>query len=439
MIIENMTDLIGNTPMLEISPEVTGLKNIDLYAKLEMLNPFGSIKDRTAWGMLKDDLEMIKAKKMSIFENSSGNTAKSLQVIAGMHGVRFRQVSAFSRVEEQKNIMQILGAEIEEISGASDCFDPSDNNDPQYIIERTARSKPGEIYFPSQFTNPKNPAYHKETTGEEIVMDLGKVDFFFNGLGTTGSSLGISLRLTEANPECETVAIVPATNHFFPGVRNLSQMWESGLFRRDQYKTFLTVTEEEAIDGMLELNRRCGVLCGVTAGASYSGAMRHLKEIDGNLTERKTAVFIACDRMEWNVSYLKERRPEIFAEPEKENSLSRFVDNSCASEDIEISPKNLDEMLLSSDNPIVVDIRTAQSFGLVCIPGSINMPLEIFRKLIDGQNPFEESLKIILVCAVGEQSRYYAGYLRSLGCNAYSLSGGIMTWRDFQGEKCLAA
>lgn len=440
MIIENMTDLIGNTPLLKISSDVTGLKNIDLYAKLEMLNPFGSVKDRTAWAMIKDDLSEIKAKNMTIYENSSGNTAKSLQAIAGMHGITFRLISALAKVEEQKQVLQIMGAEIEEIAGANDCFDPSDNNDPQYLIERTARSHPGEIYFTSQFTNPKNPDYHEKTTGEEIAKDLGSVDFFFNGLGTTGSSLGISRRLQQDNPQMETVAIIPETNHFFPGIRSLSQMWESGLFQRHQYKTFLNVSEQEAIDGMLILNRRCGVLCGVTAGANFAGSLKYLKEVDETLTERHKAVFIVCDRMEWYISYLKERRPEIFAEPEKEKSLSRFVDTiESLAEEIELSSQELDEIFLSGEKPIVIDIRTSQSFGLVCIPGSMNMPLEIFRKLIDGQNPFEESSKIVLVCAVGEQSRYYARYLRSLGCNAYSLTKGIMSWRDLQGEKCLAA
>jgi cysteine synthase B len=204
MIIENMTDLIGNTPMLKISSEVTGLKNIDLYAKLEMLNPFGSVKDRTAWAMIKDDLAEIKAKNMTIYENSSGNTAKSLIAVAGMNGVKFRLVSALQKVEEQKQVMQILGAEIEEIAGASDCFDPSDNNDPQYLIERTARSRPGEVFFPSQFTNPKNPQYHHDTTAEEILNDLGPVDYFFGGLGTTGSSMGIDL-LPKFSPDLSRV------------------------------------------------------------------------------------------------------------------------------------------------------------------------------------------------------------------------------------------
>ncbi len=436
MIIEQMTDLIGNTPMLKISSEVTGLKNIDLYAKLEMLNPFGSVKDRTAWAMIKDDLAEIKAKNMTIYENSSGNTAKSLQAIAGMHGIKFRLISALAKVEEQKQVLQIMGAEIEEIAGASDCFDPSDNNDPQYLIEKTARSKSGEIFFTSQFTNQKNPDYHEKTTGEEIAKDLGKVDFFFNGLGTTGSSLGISMRLQQENDLIDVIAIVPEINHFLPGVRSLSQMWESGLFQRHQYKKFLNVTEQEAIDGMLSLNRRCGVLCGVTAGANYSGALKYLRSIDATLTERKTAVFIVCDRMEWYISYLKERRPEIFSEPVKENALTHYTGWAAAEDEFEIYADDMGSFTHKNPNTIIVDIRSAQSFGVIRIPNSMNMPFEMFQKWIDGQNPFHADMNVILVCAVGEKSGYYAGYLRSLGCKAYNLSGGIMAWRD---TACLIA
>lgn len=437
MIIDKMTDLIGNTPLIKIDPEVTGLKNIDLYGKLEMLNPFGSIKDRTAWAMIKDDLAEIKAKNMTIYENSSGNTGKSLQAIAGMHGIKFRLVSALSKVEEQKQVMQILGADIEEIAGASDCFDPSDSYDPQYLIERTARSHPGEIYFTSQFTNQKNPDYHEATTGEEIANDLGCVDYFINGLGTTGSSLGISRRLKRDHENLKTIGVVPQGNHFTPGIRSLNQMWESGLFQRNQYDSFLEISEQDAIDGMLTLNRQCGVLCGVSAGANYAGAIKYLREIDETLTERKTAVFIVCDRMEWYISYLKERRPEIFSEPVKENSLSKYKDD-VNNEEFVVEPIALEKFIAQHKSSIIIDIRAAQSFDLVSIPNSINMPLEIFQKWIDGKNPFHENMTVILVCAVGEKSGYYSGYLRSLGCNSYNLSEGIMGWRDIQDSKIAA-
>lgn len=430
MIVDRMTDLIGNTPLLKLDPAVTGLKNIDLYAKMEMLNPFGSVKDRTAWGMVRDDLGMIKANDMTIYENSSGNTAKSLQAIAGVHGIKFRLVSALAKVEEQKQVLQILGSEIEEIAGASDCFDPSDSNDPQYLIERTAKGQPGKIYFPSQFTNEKNPAYHEETTAQEIIDDLGSVDYFFGSLGTTGSTLGISRRLQQVNPDLQTAAIVPRAGQFIPGIRSLDQMWESGLFKRDAYQNFITVSEQQAVDGMLELNRRCAVLCGISSGANYFGALEYLKAIDDGLTERKTAVMIVCDRMEWYISYLQQRRPELFGESEPENSLSRFELDDRAIVP-EVKPENLAEFYQSNPDIVTIDIRTRQAFGLRNIEGAMNMPVELFRQWIDGQNPFPAGAGVLLVCAVGEQSRYYAAYLNTLGCRAYNLSGGLFSWCDY--------
>ena len=110
MIYDHITDLIGNTPLLRISPDIHGLKNIDLFAKLEMMNPFGSVKDRIAWAMIKDDLEEIKGKGQTIFENSSGNTAKALQAIAGTHGLKTKLVTSLAKVQSVKDIVLLLGA-----------------------------------------------------------------------------------------------------------------------------------------------------------------------------------------------------------------------------------------------------------------------------------------------------------------------------------------
>ena len=302
MIIEKMTDLIGNTPLLKIPARVTGLKNIELYAKLEMMNPFGSVKDRTAWAMVKDDLDEIKKSSKTIYENSSGNTGKSLQAIASIHGVKFRLVSALAKVEEQKEVMQIMGAEIEEVATASDCFDPSDPNDPQYLIERKMAADRNGIYFPSQFTNRKNPDYHEQTTAQEILDDLGAVDYFFGGLGTTGSSLGIATRLKQGNPACKAIGITAQANHFIPGIRSLTQMMESTLFQKDYYDEIFPLTEKEVMDGMMILIRECAVLCGPSSGANFTAAMRYLKEIDAALDTPQKSVFVVCDRMDWYIS-----------------------------------------------------------------------------------------------------------------------------------------
>lgn len=431
MIVENMTDLIGNTPMIRIPDHVTGLKNIKLYAKLEMLNPFGSVKDRTVWGMIKDDLEDIARSGMTIYENSSGNTAKSLAAIAASHGAKFKLVSALKKVREQKEILQILGAEIEEIVNASNCFDPSDPNDPQYLIEKTVRDNPGKAYFPSQFTNERNPAYHEETTAAEIAADLGRVDYFFGGLGTTGSSLGIANRLKKDNPSFKAIGITAQTGHFIPGIRNMGQMVESSLFQKDYYDRIYPLTEKEAIDGMLVLARACAVLCGPSSGANFAGALRHLRAEDETLSAPRTAVFIVCDRLEWYISYMQERMPELFGQRELQSPLSAF-DSSAIHIVPSVAPSDIGAWQGQNPAALVIDTRAPQSFDLFHIPRSLNMSQDLFEKWISAPQPFAKDVPVLIVCAIGEASRHYAAYLCQLGYKAYNLEGGIMSWIDYQ-------
>jgi S-sulfo-L-cysteine synthase (O-acetyl-L-serine-dependent) len=429
MIVEKITDLIGNTPMIRIPNHLTGLKNISLFAKLEMLNPFGSIKDRTVWGMIKDDLDQITTQGMTIYENSSGNTAKSLAAIASSHGAKFKLVSSLKKVREQKEILQILGAEIEDVVNASNCFDPADPNDPQYLIEKTVRDNPGKAYFPSQFTNKKNPAYHEETTAEEILKDLGTVDYFFGGLGTTGSSLGIAHRLKRDNPKFKAIGVTAQTGHFIPGIRNMAQMIESSMFQKDYYDRIYPLSEEEGLQGMLSLARDCAILCGPSSGANYTAALRHLREEDAQRSELCNAVFIICDRIEWYISYIQERMPELFGQKELESPLHKFN-----SDTVHIVPSvnaaEIESWRAQNSNALVIDTRAPQSFDLFHIPHSMNMPQEIFEKWIATDNPLSKETSILFVCATGERSRHFAAYLSQRGYKAFNLDGGIMSWVD---------
>lgn len=430
MIVEKMTDLIGNTPMIRIPDHVTGLKNIALYAKLEMMNPFGSVKDRTVWGMIKDDLDNVAANDMTIYENSSGNTAKSLAAIASSCGIKFKLVSSLKKVREQKEVLQILGAEIEEIVNASNCFDPSDPNDPQYLIEKAVKDNPGKAYFPSQFTNAKNPSYHQETTAEEILADLGSVDYFFGGLGTTGSSLGIASRLKRNNPNFKAIGITAQAGHFIPGIRSMEQMAESTLFKKDFYERIYALSEDDGLQGMLTLARGCAILCGPSSGANFTAALRHLREVDEKATERRNAVFIVCDRMEWYISYVQERMPELFGYKELESPLHKF--NSDAMHIVPtVGANEIEHWRAQNVGALIVDTRAPQSFDLFHVPNSINMPQDIFEKWIVTDNPVSKDTSILLICAIGERSRHFAAYLSQRGFKAYNLDGGIMSWVDF--------
>jgi cysteine synthase B len=429
MIVENMTDLIGDTPLLKIPSEITGLKNIDLYGKLELMNPYGSVKDRIAWSMIKDDLEDMAANEQTIFENSSGNTAKALCAIAASKGVPFKLVSAIAKVKETKDLLRMLGAEIEEFAAASDCFDPNDPNDPQYLIEKAVREAEGKIYFTSQFTNEKNPEIHEKTTAQEVLQDLGKVDYFVSGLGTTGSTLGMARAFRKSNPECECIGLTSAKGDFVPGIRSLDQMWESGLYQRENYNDVVSVTEKGALDAMLTLNRRLGLLCGPSAGANFQGAVDYLRTVDEGLTERKKAVFIVCDRVEWYMSYIAERMPELFGEKPKPDSLFNFDVANVENAPI-VSVEQL-EGWMNERQPLVVDVRSSIAYRLGHIEGAINLPIETFEKLIDGASPFPKEKPILLVCAVGEKTPRHAAYLKGRGYDVYSLEGGMMARKSY--------
>ena len=159
MIVNSITELIGNTPLLKIQPDVHRLQNIDLYAKLEMNNPFGSLKDRIGWGIIKDDIEEISRDKKTLIESSSGNTAKALAVLAAIYGVELTTITNRINVPEVKKILQVIGANIEELPGLSECPDFTDPNNPITYIEKKIAQDPQKYYHTSQYTNEKKPSH----------------------------------------------------------------------------------------------------------------------------------------------------------------------------------------------------------------------------------------------------------------------------------------
>jgi cysteine synthase B len=440
MIIESVTELIGNTPLLRIPPELTGLKRINLYAKLELMNPFGSVKDRIAWAMLKPHLDEIKEGKKTVYENSSGNTAKALQAICGIYGIPFKLISALVRVPEAKEILKLLGAEIEEIPSASDCFDPNDPNDPQFMIDRLVEANPERVFFTSQFTNYLNPTEHYHSTGSEILKDLERVDYLIGGLGTSGSTQGVARKIREKFSDLKVFGITAEKYDFIPGIRTVDEMWETGIYRQDTYNEIKSVSSAEAIEGMLALNRKCGVLCGPTSGANFAGAINFLKRQDAApLDEQpKNAVFIVCDRVEWYTSYIRKRRPDLFGEINRATTTVHDL----LPEEIEEAPGILVDQLcgwISRHSALVVDVRNHLSYSLGSIPGAVNIPLEQLEPLIENGAAFEKERPLILACQIGLKTKPLSALLCRKGYRGYHLMGGVRAWNEFNNSNQIAS
>ncbi|MFF3754734.1 pyridoxal-phosphate dependent enzyme [Streptomyces sp. NPDC002018] len=431
---DSITQVIGNTPLVRIDPGVHGLRHIDLYAKLEMLNPFGSVKDRAAWNMARPGLATAVERGSQIVELSSGNTAKALSVIAGMHGLSFKSVTNRMRVPEIKDLLLLLGAEIEELPGRSECLDPTDTEDPLTLFHR-ALSDPDSAYLHTdQYFNARNTEAHAQGTGPEIVRDLdGRVpDWFIACVGTAGSSTGVAGALRQHDPRVRVVGLVADKSDFIPGIRTIDEAHEVGLFDPATYDTMDAVTADEAIDGMLTLARRCGILAGPTGGAAYFGTVRRLREADAALAdsdERQTAVFIVCDRIESYLSYVKQRRPELIGLTARKNSL---LDVSAAETAAAVTLGTGEAReWIARERPLVIDLRGPSAYAALHIEQAVNITDELFAELVRGGLPFSRHQPVLLTCPVGDRSARYAALLTRMGhCDARSLDGGIIAWRD---------
>ncbi|MFF9760712.1 pyridoxal-phosphate dependent enzyme [Streptomyces caelestis] len=434
---DSITEAIGNTPLVRIDPAVHGLRNIDLYAKLEMLNPFGSVKDRPAWHMARPHLEAAADGDGTVVELSSGNTAKALALLAGMHGARFKSVTNRMRVPEIKELLLLLGAEIEELPGRSECLDPTDTDDPLTHFHR-ALSDPGSTYLHTdQYFNPRNVEAHAEGTGPEIVKDLdGRVpDWFIACVGTAGSSTGVARVLREHDPRVRVLGLVAHKSDFIPGIRTIDEVHQVGLFDPATYDTIESVTSDEAIDGMLTLIRRCGMLSGPTGGAAYQGAVRRLRYADAELDgtgQRRTAVFIVCDRAESYLSYVRQRRPELLGRTARGHSAAAVTDAEVHAEARVIDVDDARRWSAEGDpRPLVVDLRSPHAYAALHIEGSLNIVDEVFEDLLRGGLPFSKRTPVLLACPVGEKSLRYAAALTRMGHpDVRSLAGGIVAWRD---------
>ena len=271
MIVTNLLQLIGNTPMLEVREG-----SAQLLLKLERQNPGGSVKDRTALAMIEDAERSGKLHAGStIIEPTSGNTGVGLAWIGRLKGYRVILTMPETMSVERRNLLSAYGAELVLTPGAEGM---------KGAIARAGqlqRETPDSIIL-GQFTNPANPAVHYATTGQEIWADTnGAVDVFIAGAGTGGTVSGVGQLLKERKPEVEIIAVEPASSPVLsggkPGAHKLQGIGAG--FIPDTYRPqfidrVLTVTDDEALSATRRLAKDHGLLVGISSGAAFAAACR---------------------------------------------------------------------------------------------------------------------------------------------------------------------
>jgi cysteine synthase B len=268
----SILDAIGNTPVIELN-RLNPYPNVRLLAKLEGLNPSGSVKDRVARALVEEFESRAQSQDYILLEPTSGNTGIALAMVSRVKGYRVVAVMPSNVTPERRRLLEILGAEI---------VDSPPERGTNGAIEVARELDREERYWVlNQYGNEANPRAHYETTGPEILRDVPEVDVFVAGLGTGGTLTGVGRRLREERPGVQIVAAEPLPGDLVQGLRSLDEGFVPPIFDPSILSAKYLVPSEEAIAMMRRLAADEGIFAGVSSGAILRAALRHAESMDG--------------------------------------------------------------------------------------------------------------------------------------------------------------
>lgn len=273
MIYSSITELVGRTPLVEVS----GFENqkARIVVKVEAFNPGGSVKDRIALAMIEDaEKKGVLKPGATIIEPTSGNTGVGLAWVGVAKGYRTILTMPETMSVERRNLLKAYGAKLELTPGTEGMKGAIAR------AEQLRASIPGAVIL-GQFVNPANPAIHEQTTGEEVWTDTdGKVDIFVAGVGTGGTVSGVGSALKKHNSSVKVVAVEPASSAVLttgvPGkhkIQGIGAGFVPSTYNPAAVDEVMTVTDDDAFAGARKLARTKGLLVGISSGAAFSAAL----------------------------------------------------------------------------------------------------------------------------------------------------------------------
>lgn len=288
---DSIIDLIGQTPMVRLK-RMAEHNMADVYVKLEYFNPGGSVKDRIAWGMIKDAEERGLLKEDgTIVEPTSGNTGIGLAMIAAARGYRLIIVMPETMSMERRLLMTAYGAEIVLTPGAAGMKGAIEE------AKRLVQVNPG-YFMPQQFENPANPATHREGTAPEILRQVPDLDALVAGIGTGGTITGIAEVFKRQKPTLKIYGVEPAASPVLSGgnpgphkIQGIGAGFVPEVLRRDLIDEVIKISNEEAMTIARRLPREEGLLVGISSGAAVAAALQVARKLGSG----KKVVAIAPD------------------------------------------------------------------------------------------------------------------------------------------------
>ena len=274
MIYNSILETIGNTPVIRIhrlAPD-----NVEMYVKVEAFNPMGSVKDRLALGIILDAEKKGRLKPgQTVIEATSGNTGIALAMVCAVRGYPFVSVMAESFSVERRRLMRFLGAKV--------VLTPAAERATGMVrVARALAAKHG-WFMTEQFENEANPAYHRNTTGPEVLSDFAdrRLDYFVSGYGTGGTLTGAGHMIRLARPDVQIVSTEPAGAALLEGkpwqphkIQGWTPDFIPDVLDRDVAHRNIPVTDEEAMAASRALAVNEGVFCGISSGATFAAALK---------------------------------------------------------------------------------------------------------------------------------------------------------------------
>ncbi|MAV34209.1 MAG: hypothetical protein CMJ59_02015 [Planctomycetaceae bacterium] len=422
------------TPLVRLNHVVPHQHTIFL-AKLEWYNPFGAIKDRVAANLIDDAQQRnALAPGQQLVEATSGNTGLGLAMIGNARGYPLQTPLSQAIPLEKRTVLRFFGADVVELD---DSLCPAPGA-PEGAIARardTAKSNPDFVHL-DQYVNEANPGAHYRTTGPEIWKQTGgKVTHLVAGLGTCGTITGTGRFLKERQSDIQVLGVCPEEGHDIPGVRSQRQLQQTQLYRPDAYDAEVEIGNRAAYDLCWRLNREECIIAGPSSGMALAGAIKLVPDEAGLL-----AVVIFPDNIFKYASSVLRHFPQLVptsgpgsnqgessAPSHAETLLAQLMENLKNPYD-SVRVKDLNDELSQSPPPLLLDIRSAEMFAELHIPGSLNIPeLELSARATE--LPQDRDAPIVTLCNIGKFSKRASLLLKSQGYrHVRTAKGGLNEW-----------
>ncbi|MFC2048002.1 PLP-dependent cysteine synthase family protein [Chloroflexota bacterium] len=275
---EGILQMIGNTPIVRIN-RLNPNKNTTIYAKLEGLNPTGSVKDRIALSMIQQaETEGILTKGKTIIEPTSGNTGVSLAMIGQVKGYEVEIVMSDAVSVERRQMIKAFGAKVTLTEGKLG------TDGAIRKARELAREYHQKYFMPDQFSNEYNKIAHYRTTGEEIWKQTnGKIDYFVSSLGTSGTIMGVGMVLKEYNPQIKVVSAHPVKGHYIQGLKNMEEAIVPSLYEPSRIDITIMVETEVAYETTRQIVEKEGIFVGMSSGAAMYATIQLAHKIESGI------------------------------------------------------------------------------------------------------------------------------------------------------------